>query len=50
MIDFRYHLVSIVSIFLALAVGWWLLVVFAPIAVIGLIGWMFEFSRGQHAH
>ncbi len=36
--------------FLALALGWWLMVIGAVTAVIGLIGWMFEFSRGQHAH
>jgi hypothetical protein len=36
--------------FLALAVGWWLLVPAVALAVIALVGWVFEFSRGQHAH
>jgi len=36
--------------FLGLAVGWWLLYVAVVLAVIGLVGWIFEFSRGQHAH
>ena len=36
--------------FLALAVGWWILAIAAPVAVVGLVGWVFEFSRGQHAH
>jgi len=36
--------------FLGLAVGWWLLPIAAALAVIGLVGWVFEFSRGQHAH
>lgn len=36
--------------FLSLAVGWWLLPIGAAVGVIGLIGWVFEFSRGQHAH
>lgn len=36
--------------FLALAVGWWLMVPAGMMGVIGLVGWVFEFSRGQHAH
>ena len=36
--------------FLGLAVGFWLLAVAGPLAVIGLVGWVFEYSRGQHAH
>jgi hypothetical protein len=36
--------------FTSLAVGWWLMVVALPIGVIGLVGWVFEASRGQHAH
>jgi hypothetical protein len=36
--------------FLALAVGWWILVPAVALATIGLVGWVFEFSRGQHAH
>ena len=36
--------------FLAMALGWWLMVIGAVVAIIGLVGWIFEFSRGQHAH
>jgi hypothetical protein len=36
--------------FASLAVGWWMLVIALPIGVVGLVGWVFEFSRGQHAH
>lgn len=36
--------------FLALAVGWWLMLPATLLGVLGLVGWMFEFSRGQHAH
>lgn len=36
--------------FLALAVGWWLLILGFAVGAFGLIGWMFENSRGQHAH
>jgi hypothetical protein len=36
--------------FLALAVGWWLLAPAVVLGAIGLVGWVFEFSRGQHAH
>ncbi|NTW40032.1 MAG: cytochrome c oxidase subunit 4 [Cellulomonadaceae bacterium] len=36
--------------FAALAIGWWLLGIGAVIGAIGLVGWVLEFSRGQHAH
>ena len=36
--------------FLGLAVGWWLLYIAVAVAAVGLVGWVFEFSRGQHAH
>lgn len=36
--------------FTALAVGFWIMVPAAIMSVIGLVGWVFEFSRGQHAH
>ena len=36
--------------FAGLAVGWWMLAIALPIGVVGLVGWVFEFSRGQHAH
>ncbi len=36
--------------FISLAVGWWIFVPTAFVTVIALVGWVFEFSRGQHAH
>ncbi|MDO5752400.1 cytochrome c oxidase subunit 4 [Arthrobacter sp.] len=36
--------------FLGLAAGWWIFLVGAGLAVIGLIGWVYEYSRGDHAH
>ncbi|WP_062464490.1 cytochrome c oxidase subunit 4 [Demequina soli] len=36
--------------FLALAVGWWIMAPAAVLGIIGLVGWVMEFSRGQHAH
>ncbi|WP_125777359.1 cytochrome c oxidase subunit 4 [Antribacter gilvus] len=36
--------------FLGLAVGWWVLYIGAALGVIALVGWVFEFSRGQHSH
>ncbi len=36
--------------FLAMAVGLWLLVIALPLGVVGLVGWVFEHSRGIHAH
>ena len=37
-------------VFLGLAVGWWLVGVGVVLGLIALVGWVFEFSRGQHAH
>lgn len=36
--------------FLGVAVGFWLVVIALPILFIGLVGLLFEFSRGQHGH
>jgi len=36
--------------FTALAIGWWIMVPAGALTVIALVGWVFEFSRGQHAH
>ncbi len=36
--------------FASLAVGWWLIAIGAVVGIIGLIGWVFEYSRGVHAH
>ncbi|HCX84937.1 MAG TPA: cytochrome C oxidase subunit IV [Micrococcales bacterium] len=37
-------------LFLGVAVGWWVCVIGAVVGLIGLVGLLFEHSRGQHAH
>lgn len=37
-------------LFAGLAIGWWLVYIGAVVGAIALVGWVFEFSRGQHAH
>ncbi|MEU6812132.1 cytochrome c oxidase subunit 4 [Streptomyces sp. NPDC046831] len=34
--------------FLAIAVGWWLMYFSAPIILVGLYGWVFEYYRGEN--
>ena len=36
--------------FLGMAVGWWVLYISAGLSLIALVGWVFEYSRGAHAH
>ncbi|MDM7831417.1 cytochrome c oxidase subunit 4 [Cellulomonas edaphi] len=36
--------------FLGMAVGFWLTGIGVVLGLIALVGWVFEFSRGQHAH
>ena len=36
--------------FLGLAVGWWVFGIGVVFSMLALVGWVFEFSRGQHAH
>lgn len=36
--------------FLGLALGFWVLFLGVGLAVIGLVGWVYEYSRGDHAH
>ncbi len=36
--------------FAGLAIGWWLVGIGAVLGVIALVGWVFEYSRGLHAH
>lgn len=36
--------------FLALAAGWWIMVPAVVVGIVGLVGWVFEFSTGRHAH
>lgn len=35
---------------LGLAIGWWLAIIGVGVVALSLIGWVFEYSRGQHAH
>ncbi|MCH6472509.1 cytochrome c oxidase subunit 4 [Sinomonas terrae] len=35
---------------LGLAIGFWILFIGAGLALISLVGWVFEYSRGDHAH
>lgn len=37
-------------IFAGMAVGVWLMAIGALVAAIGVVGWVFEFYRGEHAH
>jgi hypothetical protein len=36
--------------FASLAVGWWMFFIALPLALVALIGFVFEHSRGQFAH
>lgn len=36
--------------FLGMAIGWWITGVGAVVMIISLVGWVFEHSRGIHAH
>jgi hypothetical protein len=36
--------------FTSLAVGWWLFFIAVPFAIVGIIGFVYEYSRGAHAH
>ena len=36
--------------FLGIAVGWWVFYIGAGLSVVGLVGWVYEYSRGDHAH
>lgn len=36
--------------FLALAAGWWIMVPAAIVTIIGLVGWVMEYSVGRYSH
>jgi len=40
---------SAAVVFLGLAVGWWLFIIGAFLATFAVIGWTFEYFRGEHA-
>jgi hypothetical protein len=35
---------------LGIAVGWWIFFIGVGLGIVALIGWVFEYSRGDHAH
>lgn len=37
-------------VFAGLAVGWWLVYLGVGLAALALVGWVFEYWRGPHAH
>ena len=37
-------------IFAGLAVGWWMTAIGVGLGTLALVGWVFEFYRGEHAH
>jgi hypothetical protein len=37
-------------LFAGLAVGWWLVFIGAGVSAVGVVGWVYEFYRGEHAH
>lgn len=37
-------------VFLGLAVGWWLVIIGTVLGALALVGWVFEYWRGAHAH
>jgi hypothetical protein len=36
--------------FASLAVGWWMFFIALPIAIVAIVGFVYEYSRGAHAH
>jgi hypothetical protein len=38
------------AIVLGLVIGWWLFIIGAALGALTLIGWIFEYYRGVHAH
>ncbi len=39
-----------VFLFAGVAIGWWMIAIGALFASISVVGWVFEFYRGEHAH
>jgi hypothetical protein len=40
---------SAALVFLGLAVGWWLVIIGVCLSTLALIGWTYEYFRGEHA-
>jgi len=36
--------------FMGLAVGWWIVFIAIGLTTVAIIGWVYEYSRGDHAH
>jgi hypothetical protein len=36
--------------FMGLAVGWWIVYIAVGLTTVAIIGWVYEYSRGDHAH
>ena len=36
--------------FLGMAVGFWIVFIAGGLAIVALVGWVYEYSRGDHAH
>lgn len=35
---------------LGAAIAWWVLILALPIVAVAVIGWVYEYNRGDHAH
>lgn len=38
------------AVVLGIVIGWWLFIIGAAIALFTVVGWIFEYYRGVHAH
>jgi hypothetical protein len=38
------------AIVLGVVIGWWLFIIGVAIGLLTLIGWIYEYYRGVHAH
>jgi len=45
-----YCSLAFTAIVLGLVIGWWLFIIGAALGLFTLIGWVFEYYRGVHAH
>jgi len=41
---------SAALLFAGLAAGWWLFLIGLPLGILSLVGWVFEYHRGEYAH